>query len=569
MKFAKFLTVLGLCVLILQLAFVNCEPVDDFTETENTEETSATDTVNQEDTGTANTENEEDSGATDTQENVDENTGEVVDTSGGSDTENEVDGENIDNTSEVDQSAENTNTDTVGEENGDSEVVEASDDTSAAVEEDATPAPPAVGTTLEFTMDTKTEGEGIDVSIYFTQMEEALQMHCEVSVQPGTAAATHWPNEFQEDEEVSTEDEGSGDSVATADEDSDDSGSNVVEGDENAVSTDEETGEVSSSNNVEEASSVENSDTVANSAADDDAESNDNEDAPEVENENEPSDSVSENENANTESEAVDSENDANIVSEEDEATGSGQNRATSCDGTMPHLYLIKDTSCCSDTHQEQCKSAEGKKLGCIEVTGTVEHDFTDLSYYEVQEYCLAITDKEVPTAFRSTPRFIAAGPSFFRTFGTFNFDSVNLLSSGLKTVTSSSSTGAISINFPASSPSYSGGTYNPGILDTLPFIRLEGISADHVNVVIVLLILTYLATIFFPLLNLGSLFSGLSAPFSRMGDFASEKMDILAGKVRASIRNYNRRYHNNIRRVDYDLNYEYYDDEDYYYYVK
>ena len=53
------------------------------------------------------------------------------------------------------------------------------------------------------------------------------------------------------------------------------------------------------------------------------------------------------------------------------------------------------------------------------------------------------------------------------------------------------------------------------------------------------------------------------------MGDFASEKMDILAGKVRASIRNYNRRYHNNIRRVDYDLNYEYYDDEDYYYYVK
>ena len=61
-----------------------------------------------------------------------------------------------------------------------------------------------------------------------------------------------------------------------------------------------------------------------------------------------------------------------------------------------------------------------------------MEHDFTDLQFYEVEDYCLAITDKEVPAAFRSTPRFIAAGPSFFRTFGSFNFDSVNFLSSGL-----------------------------------------------------------------------------------------------------------------------------------------
>ena len=54
------------------------------------------------------------------------------------------------------------------------------------------------------------------------------------------------------------------------------------------------------------------------------------------------------------------------------------------------------------------------------------------------------------------------------------------------------------------------------------------------------------------------------------MGDFVSEKMDVLENKVKASIRNYNRRfYYNNIRRVDYDLNYEYDDDDDYYYYVK
>ena len=53
------------------------------------------------------------------------------------------------------------------------------------------------------------------------------------------------------------------------------------------------------------------------------------------------------------------------------------------------------------------------------------------------------------------------------------------------------------------------------------------------------------------------------------MGDFASERMDILANKVKASIRKYKRRrYYNDVRRVDYDLNYEYIDD-DYYYYDK
>ena len=62
-------------------------------------------------------------------------------------------------------------------------------------------------------------------------------------------------------------------------------------------------------------------------------------------------------------------------------------------------------------------------------------------------------------------------------------------------------------------------------------------------------------------------------ATFSRMGDFAADKMDVLADRVRISIINYNRRYtnrnyHNNVRRVDYDLNYGY-DDDDYYYYVR
>ena len=60
-----------------------------------------------------------------------------------------------------------------------------------------------------------------------------------------------------------------------------------------------------------------------------------------------------------------------------------------------------------------------------------------------------------------------------------------------------------------------------------------------------------------------------LIAPFERMGDFVGERMDILEDKVKASIRKYNRRrYYNDVRRVDYDLNYEYIDD-DYYYYDK
>jgi hypothetical protein len=60
-----------------------------------------------------------------------------------------------------------------------------------------------------------------------------------------------------------------------------------------------------------------------------------------------------------------------------------------------------------------------------------VEHDITDLAFYDVEAYCLAISDKEADVTFRRTPKFIAAGPSFFRTFSLFNFNSVNFLSSG------------------------------------------------------------------------------------------------------------------------------------------
>ena len=41
-----------------------------------------------------------------------------------------------------------------------------------------------------------------------------------------------------------------------------------------------------------------------------------------------------------------------------------------SCDRSMPHLYVLKDTNCCNDPSLPQCACSDGKKLGCIEATG-------------------------------------------------------------------------------------------------------------------------------------------------------------------------------------------------------
>ena len=82
-----------------------------------------------------------------------------------------------------------------------------------------------------------------------------------------------------------------------------------------------------------------------------------------------------------------------------------------------------------------------------------------------------------------------------------------------LETTTSSSSTGAISFNYGGGSlPSYSGGSsYTPGFLDTLPHIRLEGLTADYLNGIIVVLLIAYIGSAILPLFNVGPLFSQLS----------------------------------------------------------
>ena len=64
--------------------------------------------------------------------------------------------------------------------------------------------------------------------------------------------------------------------------------------------------------------------------------------------------------------------------------------------------------------------------------SGSSDHEFPDLTYDEVEEYCLAIADKEAPTGNRfRTPKFIATPQSFFRTFSLLNFNNINFLSSG------------------------------------------------------------------------------------------------------------------------------------------
>ena len=79
------------------------------------------------------------------------------------------------------------------------------------------------------------------------------------------------------------------------------------------------------------------------------------------------------------------------------------------------------------------------------------------------------------------------------------------------ETITSSASAGTVSVNFPNYIQPSTGGSYNPGFFDTLPYIRLEGLTADYINVVIILLLLTYLAAYLLPALNLGPLFSQLT----------------------------------------------------------
>ena len=256
-----------------------------------------------------------------------------------------------------------------------SEVVEADD--YEVVDEDVV-TPPPINTELRYSMDTKPAGEGISVTIYFTVLQDAMKMYCEVSAQAGTPAARNWPKEFPSTDLDSSNLNGT--SVAGPVGDVNDTGAVIIPARQVFI----------------------------------------DKDAPTV------------------------------------------------CSRKMPHLYVMKDITCCGDPSLPQCTEIEGKKLGCIEATGksivpyqshfimsnykiamsldwrtngylnyfslgVSEHTFNDLSYYDLESYCLAITDKEVSASDRRVrnSKFIAAGPNLFRTFSTLNFNSVNILSSG------------------------------------------------------------------------------------------------------------------------------------------
>ena len=167
--------------------------------------------------------------------------------------------------------------DTDIEGSGDSETVEA--DYYEVIDEDVV-TPPPVNTELRYSMDTKPAGEGISVTIYFTVLQDAMKMHCEVSAQEGTPAARNWPKEFQSNE----------------------SGSSNINGASIAGSV----GEV----------------------------------------------------------------NDTGAVIIPARQVFIDKDAPTVCSRKMPHLYVMKDITCCGDPSLPQCTEIEGKKLGCIEATG-------------------------------------------------------------------------------------------------------------------------------------------------------------------------------------------------------
>ena len=65
---------------------------------------------------------------------------------------------------------------------------------------------------------------------------------------------------------------------------------------------------------------------------------------------------------------------------------------------------------------------------------GAAEHTYDDLAYYDINDFCLVITDKKVSilTKNERTPKFIPSPKSVFRSFDIFDFSKVNLLSSGM-----------------------------------------------------------------------------------------------------------------------------------------
>ena len=158
-------------------------------------------------------------------------------------------------------------------------------------------------------------------------------------------------------------------------------------------------------------------------------------------------------------------------------------------------------------------------------------------------------------------------------------------------------STGGVVVSIPSALANaiFTGSTYKPGFLDTLPYIRLEGVSVDTMYTVVLVLMLAYSALLVYPLFTQSLLFRRISGnyccilflrirlrysptkrrkqllsnmiytlldPIMRAGDFISERMDVLEKVVKKSISNY-RSKKQSLKGTNID---DYLQDEDYYY---
>ena len=179
------------------------------------------------------------------------------------------------------------------------------------------PVPPPIGTKLSFDMHTRIAGEGLSVTIYFIVVEEGMKMYCDTTAQPGTTADHIWSQET-------------------------------------ALASDSEDNEQLSENEFFDYLNNPDDENLGNgNIGDIDSDySQIHQDFDIM-----PNDGDFENEHDED-------------VSEQFQEGRKNQVRAGSCHESMPHIYILKDTSCCGFPSLPQCNAVNGRKLGCVDKLG-------------------------------------------------------------------------------------------------------------------------------------------------------------------------------------------------------
>ena len=172
------------------------------------------------------------------------------------------------------------------------------------------PTSPPVGTKLSFDMHTRVAGEGLKVTIYFIVVQDGMKMYCDVSAQAGSTAAKFWSQETNLETDIE-------DNPVP-------SGNNLIDSFEGF--SEENVGDVSSEN------------------------------AP-----------------SNLDVNIVTNDGTNEEISDQIPAGSRNNVDSGSCSETIPHIYILKDTSCCGDPSLPQCSAVQGKKLGCIDALGNCQ----------------------------------------------------------------------------------------------------------------------------------------------------------------------------------------------------